>query len=870
MASGGHRADGDVAEEHEESEPDRERPRPEALDGRNDDEQGESEHWGGWSHETPGTWWGNRHYGGWWSWHWDDWRHDWEPRRDEKVARVEETTWAMDGRWVGGSSTPAGESWRTGDDGASGKPTEKMVVAEFDGDGGENELGTTARSYLRKVGACLRCTKLPERERGLALYTHLKGRAWVFAEELDLDRLGAIGGAEYYLGWVRIRFMEMEVNKVASVMTELFKKCRRKPEQAVRDFNMEFERLLLRLGELNCELPALVKAWLYLDESDEALLASVNNQYDLRCPQQAAIIHDRGVARRSWERPGNGGRWKQQSVHVTAAGDDAWSDEHDGDAGGALDDHEESDAELVEEDVASGLHSAFMAFQDAKSRCREAMKGRGMDREEMKKRSEERLCLAKARSYCSACKRKGHWHRMCYMTADVDIPEETYGERETVVFMAGDAGDGGQRAGGGERPCALAIADTACTKTVAGHQWYEDYCRWADDRGLPIEIVEEKDQFKFGASRIHPSMFAIWAIFEVGGKLIRVKVAIVQCRVPLLFSRTVLAKLGMVYHVGAQRADLTHLGLFDLEMAVSETGHPAFVVTDIGDRANCGSEFLWSGDPEVQLCDSSVVEQYMAEPIHAGDHVNGADFTIAHEQGGVDPRAGCIADSHPPEVDSPRAQADGDRAPPAEDGEEETAIKGLGRMTLDELKAKCTEHSLRVPTKATRGLLIKMLRHASQPSGDQVMNFGKYKSWMYKEVPVDYLRWAVWESEANDTAGDDLCDHSGPEGGGIFRAMQQLVAGVFKGNSKEGIVRGGIGGVGNGCGVAGGGTSGTAEAGDRDRAGEAEVPDPHVQCHGASYESFGDGELNGSPPCLGWPSQVTVALGGKKGSFQWA
>jgi hypothetical protein len=66
------------------------------------------------------------------------------------------------------------------------------------------------------------------------------------------------------------------------------------------------------------------------------------------------------------------------------------------------------------------------------------------------------------------------------------------------------------------RPCALAIADTACTKTVAGHQWYEDYCRWADDRGLPIEIVEEKDQIKFGASRIHPSMFAIWAIFWSG------------------------------------------------------------------------------------------------------------------------------------------------------------------------------------------------------------------------------------------------------------------------------------------------------------------------------------------------------------------
>ena len=60
------------------------------------------------------------------------------------------------------------------------------------------------------------------------------------------------------------------------------------------------------------------------------------------------------------------------------------------------------------------------------------------------------------------------------------------------------------------------------------------------------------------------------------------------------------------------------------------------------------------------------------------DHVNGADFTMAHEQGGVDPRAGCIADSHPPEVDSPRAQADGDRAPPAEDGRRGDGNQGLG------------------------------------------------------------------------------------------------------------------------------------------------------------------------------------------------
>ena len=93
---------------------------------------------------------------------------------------------------------------------------------------------------------------------------------------------------DYYLEWLQTRFMEAEVSKVSYVMAELFKRCKRKPEQSVRDFNVEFERLVLRLHELRCELPALVKAWLYVDklrlsENEEvSLLASVNNEYDVR------------------------------------------------------------------------------------------------------------------------------------------------------------------------------------------------------------------------------------------------------------------------------------------------------------------------------------------------------------------------------------------------------------------------------------------------------------------------------------------------------------------------------------------------------------------------------------------------------------
>ena len=102
-------------------------------------------------------------------------------------------------------------------------------------------------------------------------------------------------GVTYFLEWVQARFMEMEVS-ISQMMTELFKRCR-------REFNVQFERLVLRLHEVRCELPPLVKAWLYVDklrlsESEElALLASVGNEYDVRKLRQAAIIQDRGFRR---------------------------------------------------------------------------------------------------------------------------------------------------------------------------------------------------------------------------------------------------------------------------------------------------------------------------------------------------------------------------------------------------------------------------------------------------------------------------------------------------------------------------------------------------------------------------------------------
>lgn len=215
------------------------------------------------------------------------------------MARVEETTNVRHGKWVGSQN-----SWSTtgeivdDEGGRNGRSSEKIVVPSFTGEGGEADLGTSARSYLRKVEAWTRCSKMAVADRAVALCSHLGGKAWVMAEELDMDILAGPEGLGYFTDWIRVRFMEMEVTKVGNVMTELFKKCRRRAEQSVRDFNVDFERMMLRLKELDCELPDLVKAWLYLDklklsDSEElSLLSSVHNRYDVKLLQQAAILHD--------------------------------------------------------------------------------------------------------------------------------------------------------------------------------------------------------------------------------------------------------------------------------------------------------------------------------------------------------------------------------------------------------------------------------------------------------------------------------------------------------------------------------------------------------------------------------------------------
>ena len=321
-------------------------------------------------------------------------------------------------------------------------------------------------------------TFLPAHQQGLVLYQHLTGKAWVAVEELNVDRLGAEDGVPYLVRWITNRYLDLEVTRIGKAFSEFFRRLRRRPGQSIRDYNSEYDRLHARLREVGCNLPEDCAAWLYVDrlQLEEAaelnLLASVGNTYSLPRLQQAAVIHDRGH-RKSWESGGGGKGRRPHTAHYTEADDSFGSGEEDP----GQDDEDDG----VPEEVAI----AYATYQTAKQRYKENQKSRGFNGHGNRgdppaaarggEKTDDKIKLMKAKSFCSGCGRRGHWHKdpECPHNqgslqkpmdkgkpADVSfcnlLPAEVYAIKHENAGLVG-------------------ITDTACARTVAGTQWLQAY-----------------------------------------------------------------------------------------------------------------------------------------------------------------------------------------------------------------------------------------------------------------------------------------------------------------------------------------------------------------------------------------------------------
>ena len=494
-----------------------------------------------------------------------------------------------------------------------GGPSEKLTVPGFNGKPGDadgDDVGVSARSYLRQVAAWMRMTKISKDRQGLVLYQHLTGRAWVEAEGLDLDRLAAATGAEYFVDWVRERYLDVQVTQVGRSLSAFFRQLRKRPGQSIRDYVGEFDRAHARLIECGCSLPDLAAAWVFVDRmgleeaSELNLLASVGNQYNLRQLQKAAIVQDRAL-RKPWENGNKGGgndrgrgEWWRQKKGLQSAlmADDVFAqDQHDEDV-------EYQESETMPEEVAAEMYHTYMA--SAKEKYRDNAKQRGVEGEALKALSAEKLRTAKARSFCAGCRRRGHWHRDAECPLNQGKGDRPVGAKEgrnhdeavkttfqtQIVYVTWDLD-----AETGSKATLSGITDTACSRTVAGSGWLEMYMDQVGKIGQKPRILSNDEHFRFGASRIFHSNYAVVISFKLGNATVQVKVAIVNGELPLLLSRTVLGGLGMIMDIAKNRASFSAVGVTDLPLLITETGHPAVPLTPVSMPMSEQDMKVWSG-----------------------------------------------------------------------------------------------------------------------------------------------------------------------------------------------------------------------------------------------------------------------------------
>jgi uncharacterized protein (DUF3820 family) len=81
---------------------------------------------------------------------------------------------------------------------------------------------------------------------------------------------------------------------------------------------------------------------------------------------------------------------------------------------------------------------------------------------------------------------------------------------------------------------------------------------------------------------------------------------------------------------------------------------------------------------------------------------------------------------------------------------------GLTKCSVDQLKERCLEEGLEIPPKATQGLLMRMLRYSMETTGDSEVTFGQYKNYLFREVPEEYLKWAIVEWTQSGQCSPDL------------------------------------------------------------------------------------------------------------------
>ena len=160
------------------------------------------------------------------------------------------------------------------------------------------------------------------------------------------------------------------------------------------------------------------------------------------------------------------------------------------------------------------------------------------------------------------------WENMDKLKANKIRNEYDYIEDPMVFFTKHETDDNMQQ---GVNDSNFAVLDSACSITVCGENWLNDYLQSLSrcDR-RKVQQKGSRTAFKFGGGRMLKSEGEYWLPVVIAGKEVTVRTEVVKSDIPLLLSREAMKKAGVKIDLG--KDTVTIFGE-DQVLKITSSGH---------------------------------------------------------------------------------------------------------------------------------------------------------------------------------------------------------------------------------------------------------------------------------------------------------
>ncbi|XP_077971779.1 uncharacterized protein LOC144425883 [Styela clava] len=186
-------------------------------------------------------------------------------------------------------------------------------------------------------------------------------------------------------------------------------------------------------------------------------------------------------------------------------------------------------------------------------------------------------------SRCAICDSKMHWANKCpHNRNKVNMAEgeigsfsdkETEDEVVNFVFMIKSSDCEALIC----ETVGSAIIDTACTKTVCGQKWLNNYiARLPENLRKTVEFSQGGTGFKFGDGRRVMSTQSVIIPARVAGKNCQIRTEVVEDNIPLLLSKSSLKRAGTVLDM---ENDVVTIFGITVDLQFTESGHYCIAIT---------------------------------------------------------------------------------------------------------------------------------------------------------------------------------------------------------------------------------------------------------------------------------------------------